>query len=110
MTGSIATSARVEFRTRGVRRKPGYGLSYRSVCERYLLYKSDQVDGVAVRPVRWLAIRLLPFQQTISHHKTRDAAAKACNDDARSPMHAKERSDDSRIQPAKPRARQRRSH
>jgi hypothetical protein len=73
----------VTFRARGVRRPADCGLVYLSLCGRFALYKSDQLYGVPIDPVRWLALQNFPRRLVISHHRTRGAAAKACQRHAR---------------------------
>ena len=68
----------MNFKRRGVRKSPGYGLSYLSedgTCE---LYKSDFVSGIPVLPVRWLAITHNPMR-ILSRHRTREAATQSLN-------------------------------
>lgn len=72
------------FNKRGTRWKPDYGIYYRSKCGRFALYASDQVGGIPLAPVRWLAIQLQPVPSVISRHRKRDAAARACDRAARS--------------------------
>jgi len=69
----------LSFSRRGTRRKPGYGLAYRSRCGRYELYCSDQVDGIAVSPARWLAVYLAPFGRVLTRHRKREQAEQSCN-------------------------------
>jgi hypothetical protein len=80
----------VDFPTRGFRRRVGYGISYVSRCGRYELYKSDQVDCLPVKPVRWIAIALAApvagggvVRKVLSRHKRRPPAAAACIKHAR---------------------------
>lgn len=72
---------KLEFPARGYRRTPGNGLTYRSKCGRFIVYKSDQVAGVRIRPPRWLAIEVTigGGQRIISRHKKRETAEAACN-------------------------------
>jgi hypothetical protein len=72
------------FNRRGHRRRPDGGLKYRSTDGRYELHKSDQVGGVRLRPVYWLAIALRD-QRIISRHSKRQRAEAACR------LHAKRR-------------------
>lgn len=65
------------FARRGHRRKPGYGLYYKSDCGRFAVYRSDQAAGVPL-PLRWLAVELLPTPRIISRHRRRTRAETAC--------------------------------
>jgi hypothetical protein len=70
----------------GLRPNPMYGLRYRSLCDRYELYESDQLGGVALDPVRWIAVRLDgPGEagRVIGRHRCRQAAERRCVQDAR---------------------------
>ena len=67
----------IEFPKRGRRLKEGYGLAFISRCQRYEVYKSDQVGGVKVRPVRWIAIARAPHPRIVSRHRSKAAAVKA---------------------------------
>ena len=70
----------MKFATKGYRKrsKPGYGIHYRSDGD-YKLYNSDQVGGVKLRVVRWLAIWIGPDgERLISRHRVRRAAERSC--------------------------------
>lgn len=88
-----ATTQPLEF-ARGRRKRKDVGVTYPSRCGRYEIYKSDQLYGVAITPVRWLAIRLGEHGRVISRHWKRAAAERACECDAnpkRKARHAKRR-------------------
>lgn len=65
----------LEFPARGTRRRPGFGLTYRSKCGRYALYQSDLVDGLPVKPVRWKA---MTQTRVLKQCRTRGGAIAAC--------------------------------
>lgn len=68
----------------GHRTDPEGGLRYRSTCGRYELYQSDQIGGVALDPVRWLAVRLDGNGgRVVGRHWKRSAAELSCLRDAR---------------------------
>lgn len=73
-------AAALAFPSRGFRRKPDGGLTYRSKCKRFALHCGDQVGGVRMKVVRWLAIELLGngSERIISRHYCRAAAIDAC--------------------------------
>ena len=82
----------MDFPSRGYRKKPSSGKSYRSRCRRYELYCSDQPAGISKyyeggtlkkMPVTWLAIYCGKWQQIISRHRSRKAAIKACEQHAK---------------------------
>ncbi len=69
----------------GSRPNPMYGLRYRSLCDRYEIYESDQLGGVTLDPVRWIAVRLDgPGEagRVIGRHRCRQAAERRCVQDA----------------------------
>jgi hypothetical protein len=76
-----AAPTTLAFSKRGHRRKAEYGLYYRSRCGLYALYRSDQVGGVPVSPIRWLAITYKVYAQAgevIGRHRTRSGAERSC--------------------------------
>lgn len=79
MTVEMKTN-QLRFVSRGKRRRPDSGLSYRCVNGPYVVYCSDQVAGIKVKPVRWLAIvKTQAAEQIISRHRCRAQAEKACH-------------------------------
>lgn len=75
-------AVKLSFPKRGVRRRLGYGLHYRSACGRFVVYKSCECLGVEL-PVRWLAIAVTRAgQRIISRHRKRSAAERACQREA----------------------------
>ena len=71
----------INFPTAGVRLNPDEGVRYHSTCLRYEVYESDQVGGIPVDPVRWLAIRLDgqgEAGRVIGRHRCRQGAERKC--------------------------------
>lgn len=72
-------TAKLRFVSRGHRRKPGSGLTYRAVNGPYSVYCGDQVEGVKIKAVRWLAIlKTETSERIISRHRCRKEAEKSC--------------------------------
>lgn len=67
----------------GRRTNPDYGLRYFSNDGRYELYESDQLGGVPLAPVRWIAVRRDETGgRVIGRHRCRQAAERRCVQDA----------------------------
>ena len=81
MSKAKSKREKVKFDSRGHRRFNRSGLYYLSECGEYALYKSDQLFGQAVEPVRWLAFRVSVSSAyyIISRHHARKPAERACN-------------------------------
>ena len=80
MGKSKVTRDKLKFVTRGHRRFNYSGLYYLSECGGYALYKSDQLYGQGVEPVRWIAFRVTDgAYRVISRHLARKPAERACN-------------------------------
>ncbi len=70
---------KLKFVSHGHRRFNRSGLYYMSECGGYALYKSDQLHGQAVEPVRWIAFMVTGVvYRIISRHLSRKPAERAC--------------------------------
>ena len=71
---------KLEFAKRGRRCSPESGLYYYSECGGYILYRSDRLCGIKIKPERWVAYDATDGNpHIISRHPSRKSAERACN-------------------------------